>query len=334
MDQGAKVNSLWEAVGNTPLLKIKSLSEMTGCEIYGKAEFMNPGGSVKDRAVKSIITEAEQSGKLKKNFTIFEGTAGNTGIAIATFAAERGYKSEIVMPDTQSSEKFSYLKALGAQVVAVKPCPFSDPLHFYHTAKRMSEECPNSFWANQFENTANLRAHFETTGPEIWQQLSQRLDHFVSAVGTGGTFAGVSCYLKSVDAKIQTTVADPAGSGIFSYIQTGEMKSEGSSITEGIGIMRLTQNFKEAKVDGALQVSDQQMLDMLTHVAQNEGLFVGPSAALNLYGAFMIGLKNQNSKKVIATILCDHGSRYQSRLLDNDWLKEKGLEVGCKLGSH
>ena len=236
-----------QIIGNTPLIKIDSLSRLTGCEIYGKAEFLNPGGSVKDRAAKGIIHEAELSGLLKPNFSIYEGTAGNTGIGLATVAAQKGYRCVIVMPDNQAPEKFQTLKALGAEVIAVKPCPFADQNHFYHTARKMAESSANSFWANQFENLANFRMHLTTTGPEIYSDTNGKIDIFAAASGTGGTLAGVSTYLKSKNPKTHIVLVDPEGSGLCSYIQSGEIKASGSSVTEGIGIMRLTANFKEAK---------------------------------------------------------------------------------------
>lgn len=318
-------NSLWEAVGNTPLIKIESLSKLTGNEIYGKAEFLNPGGSIKDRAAKWIIQQAERAGNLKPGFTIFEGTAGNTGIGIATLAASRSYKVVITMPDNQSPEKFALLEALGAKVVKVAPCPFSNPQHFYHTAQRLAQSQQDSFWANQFENTSNSLAHFEGTGPEIWRQLSGEVDAFTCAVGTGGTISGISQFLKSQNSRIHIRLADPFGSGLFEYFNNKVIKTEGSSITEGIGIMRITANFQKAVVDEAVRVSDQEMIDMLFHVSKNDGLFLGTSAALNLASAYQLSLKWKNQGKKIVTVLCDSGVRYQSRLLDTSWLKEKNL---------
>lgn len=316
-----------DIIGNTPLIKIKSLSEATGCEIFGKAEFLNPGGSVKDRTALGIIRSAEKSGDLKPGYTIVEGTAGNTGIGLATLAPQLGYRCLIVMPDNQAAEKYQVLKALGVELVTVPPCPFSNPNHFYHTAGRLAAEKPDRFWANQFENTANFKIHYESTGPEIWHQLQGKVDAFVSAVGTGGTLAGVSRFLKEKNKNVEILLVDPLGSGLYSYVKSGEIKSTGSSITEGIGIMRVTANFKEAVVDDAMQVTDQQMISMLYHVSKNDGLLVGTSAALNLYGAYQYALKNKGSGKHIVTVLGDSALRYQSKVFNPTFLTEKGLTV-------
>lgn len=302
----------------TPLLKIESLSKITGCEIYGKAEFLNVGGSVKDRASFGIIQDAEQKGLLKRGSTIVEGTAGNTGIGLATLAAQKGYKCIIVMPNNQSQEKYQILNALGVELITVPPCPFSDQNHFYHTARRIAEE-RGFFWANQFENTANMQSHYTTTGPEIWEQTEGQIDAFISAAGTGGTIAGVSKYLKEKNNNIHIRLVDPFGSGLYSYIINGEMKSSGSSITEGIGIMRLTANFKEAKIDDAVQVNDNEMMSMLNHLAQNDGLLVGTSAALNVYAAYKYALENKNKNLKIVTVLCDSALRYTSKVFNPDF---------------
>lgn len=315
-----------QVVGSTPLIKIKSLSEHSGCEIFAKAEYLNPGGSVKDRAALGIIEAAEKSGNLKPGYKIVEGTAGNTGIGLATVAAQKGYPCVIVMPNNQAQEKYDTLKALGVELITVPAVPFANENHFYHTAKRIASERPNTFWANQFENTANYEQHFKTTGPEIWQQTDQRLDAFVSAAGTGGTLAGVSKYLKSQDTNIRIILVDPLGSGLDSYFKTGKMVATGSSITEGIGIMRLTANFKEAVIDESTQVDDQKMISMLYHLAQKDGLLVGTSAALNVYAAYEYALKNKNSQKRIVTILCDSATRYQSKIFNTQFLAEKNLK--------
>lgn len=315
-----------QAVGKTPLIKIKSLSEMTGCEIYGKAEYLNPGGSIKDRAALGIIEQAEKDGSLKAGWTIIEGTAGNTGIGLATIAAQKGYKCVIVMPNNQAQEKYDTLNALGVELVAVPAVPFANENHFYHTAKRLASERPNAFWANQFENTANCNAHFNTTGPEIWNQTSQKIDAFVSASGTGGTIGGVTKYLKSVNPQIHTRLVDPMGSGLYNYFKTGQISSSGSSITEGIGIMRLTANFKEAQIDEAVQVNDQDMISMLYHLAKHDGLLVGTSAALNVFAAYQYALENKGSKKTIVTMLCDSATRYQSKIFNEKFLAEKNLK--------
>lgn len=315
-----------QAVGQTPLIKIKSLSEMTGCEIYGKAEFLNPGGSVKDRAALGIIDRAEQQGLLKPGWTIIEGTAGNTGIGLATVAAQRGYKCIIVMPNNQAQEKYDTLKALGVELVTVAPVPFANENHFYHTARRMAEQKAESFWANQFENTANFESHFKTTGPEIWEQTEGKVDVFVSAVGTGGTMAGVSKFLKSKNPNVFVLLADPFGSGMYSYVKIGQILSTGSSITEGIGIMRITANFKEAVIDDAIQISDSDMISMLYHLAKHDGLLVGTSAALNVCAAFQTARKNLNSGKTIVTMLCDSATRYQSKIFNETFLNERSLK--------
>ncbi len=306
---------VWDLVGNTPLVKIKSLSEATGCEIFAKCEFMNPGGSIKDRTAKGIIKQAEEQGKIKKGSIIIEGTAGNTGIGLATLAAERGYRVWISMPNNQSKEKYSYLKALGAKLFLVDPCPFANPKHFYHQARELSENTENSFWADQFENTANAKIHYQETGPEIWQQTQNKIDIVSMAVGTGGSMGGVSRFLKEKDSSISCVVSDPMGSGVYSYIHRGEFQSEGSSVTEGIGIMRKTANFAEAKVDDAIQVNDQEMLQMLVHLAKKDGLFVGTSSALNVMGAYKLARDNQGSGKRIVTILCDSATRYSAKIL-------------------
>lgn len=315
-----------QAVGQTPLIKIKSLSDVTGCEIYGKAEYMNPGGSVKDRAALGIIEAAEQDGLLKPGFTIVEGTAGNTGIGLATIAAQKGYKCLIVMPNNQSQEKYDTLKALGVELVTVPPCPFANENHFYHTAKKLAGERSQSFWANQFENTANYKIHYRTTGPEIWKQTAGKIDVFISAVGTGGTLAGVSKFLKEQNKDVHVRLVDPFGSGLYAYLKTGQLASTGSSITEGIGIMRLTANFKEAVIDEAVQVSDQEMISMLYHLAKHDGLLVGTSAALNVFAAYKYALENKDSQKKIVTVLCDSAVRYQSKIFNPAFLNEKALD--------
>ncbi len=320
-----KSGSTMDVAGETPLIELKSLSQRTGCHIYGKAEFLNPGGSIKDRAAVGMIGEALATGKLRAGMTIYEGSAGNTGIGLATYAAPLGISCTIVMPNNQSLEKYQTLQALGAKLVMVDPCPFANPKHFYHTAGRLAAEDTLGFWANQFENTANSQIHYTTTGPEIFSQTSEKLEHFCAATGTGGTISGVSRYLKEKNSKIQVSLIDPLGSGMFSHFYSGEIKSEGSSVTEGIGIMRLTENYKLARIDHALQVHDQDMINMLYHLAEKEGLLVGTSAALNVFGAYQIGLKNKNSGQIIVTILCDSGLRYQSRIFNADWLKEKNL---------
>ncbi|MBN8538882.1 MAG: cysteine synthase A [Deltaproteobacteria bacterium] len=321
--------STWDLVGNTPLVEIKSLSQKTGCRIFAKCEFMNPGGSVKDRAAKSMIAAAEKSGALKPGGILVEGTAGNTGIGLATFAAARGYRCIISMPDNQAQEKMAMLEALGAEVRAVKPVPFANPEHFYHRAKKIAEETPNAFWVNQFENTANCAAHEAGTGEEIWKQTAGVIDYFTCAVGTGGTIAGVSRSLKrnakSVGREVKVVLADPFGSGLYCQVRDGKMETTGSSVTEGIGIMRVTANFALAQIDEAVRIDDQSMINMLFHTSRQDGLFLGTSAALNLVSAYQLAKRHQGEGKTIVTILCDHGSRYQSKLLSEAWRNEKGL---------
>lgn len=320
--------TLDQAIGQTPLIELSSLSKLTGCRIFGKAEFLNPGGSVKDRTALGIIQEAEDSDALRPGMRLYEGTAGNTGIGLATFAASKGYPCTIVMPNNQSIEKYQALEALGVELIKVAPVPFANPKHFYHTAKALSEKDPKGYWANQFENLANFNAHYKTTGPEVWQQSQSKIDIFATASGTGGTIAGVSTFLKEVSPKTQVVLVDPIGSGLYSWFHHNEIKAEGSSITEGIGIMRITKNMEKAKLDDAIQVNDQQMISMLYHLAQHEGLLVGPSSALNVYGAYTLARKNQNSGKTLVTILCDSALRYQSRIFNSQWLREKQLIVG------
>lgn len=317
--------SVWDSVGNTPLIKIKSLTEITGCEIFGKGEFLNPGGSIKDRAAKGIIKKGEEDRQLLPGGTIVEGTAGNTGIGLATLAAERGYKIIISMPESQSEEKFRILEALGAEIRRTGTYGFDDERHYFHQARIVAEEIEKGFWANQFENLANFMFHYETTGREVWGQVDEKIDILTLASGTGGTIAGTSTYLKEKNPDIQVVLADPQGSGLLSYLQTGEVRGEGSSVTEGIGITRITSNFKQAQIDHAMRVTDQQMIDMVYHIAKYDGLLVGTSSALNLYAAYSLGKKYENKGKRIVTFICDHGSRYQSRIFNPEWLEENGL---------
>jgi len=314
------------AIGNTPLIEIQSLSQLTGCKILGKAEFLNPGGSVKDRAALFMVEQAEKEGKLKadNSGTIVEGTAGNTGIGLALVAKAKGYRCVIVMPNNQSPEKIDLLHTLGAEVELVAPVAFSNPEHFYHTAKRRSQQIENAFWADQFENLANSEAHYQTTAPEIWQQTGGAIDGIVMSSGTGGTIGGVTAYLKQQNPQIATYLIDPQGSGLYSFITEGVFKAAGSSITEGIGINRGTANFYRAKLDGAFQGSDLEAIEMAHYLLKHDGLFLGSSAALNVVGAVKLALK-LGKGKIIATILCDGGGRYQSRMFNSQWLAEKHL---------
>ena len=314
-----------EAVGNTPLIRLRHMSEETGCEIYGKAEFMNPGGSVKDRAARAIVLDAERRGSLEPGGTVVEGTAGNTGIGLAHVCQARGYRCVIVMPDNQSPEKYALLEALGAEVRRVKTVPYSDPNHYQKVAGRLAGELPNAIWSNQFDNTANRRTHVETTGPEIWQQTAGRLDAFVAASGTGGTVAGVSEYLKSRDPRVRTVLADPPGSALYEYIRHGVLKATGSgSITEGIGIGRVTANMQDAPIDDALHIEDAQTIRYVYRLLHEEGLFVGSTSGINVAAAVQVA-RDLGPGHTVVTVLCDGGANYLSRLYNPDWLAQKGL---------
>jgi cysteine synthase A len=319
-----KVGSLWDAVGNTPLLRIDSLSRLTGCEILGKAEFMNPGGSIKDRAAKGMIRRAEQEGKLRPGATIVEGTAGNTGIGLGLLGVERGYRVVVTMPDNQAREKYELLEAMGVEVRKVPVVPFANPGHFFHQARILAEK-EGWFWANQFENTSNGDFHFETTGPEILEQCDGKVDVLVSAVGTGGTLSGTSRYLKSKLPGIRVVLVDPPGSGLFCFVRDGKVEGSGSSITEGIGIMRITENFRQARVDEAMRLDDQVMIEMLYHLAREDALVVGTSAALNVRAAYEYARRHRGEGLRIVTFLCDHGSRYASKVFNPEFLASKSL---------
>jgi cysteine synthase A len=312
------------SVGNTPLILLKRLSDALGRDILCKAEHLNPGGSVKDRAAKFMIEAAERAGLLKPGGTIVEGTAGNTGIGLAMLALAGGYRAIIVMPDNQSPEKYMALEALRAEVRPVKATKFADPNHFYHTAKRLAAELPNAVWTDQFENPANAQAHYETTGPEIWRQTNGQLDALVMSSGTGGTLGGTSKFIKEKKPEVKVVLADPPGSGLYSYVKHGELKGEGNSITEGIGIMRLTSNFKQARVDDAVRVVDGNVVQMAHWLLRNEGLFVGSSSALNIWAAAQVARGMPPGARIV-TFACDGGQRYQSRLFDDSWLTAKGL---------
>ncbi|MBE9164438.1 MULTISPECIES: cysteine synthase A [Microcoleaceae] len=311
-------------IGNTPLIRLNSFSDETGCEILGKAEFLNPGGSVKDRAALYIIQDAEEKGLLKPGGTVVEGTAGNTGIGLAHICNAKGYKCLIVIPDTQSQEKIDALKTLGAEVRTVPAVPYKDPNNYVKLSGRLAEEMENAVWANQFDNLANRRAHFETTGPEIWEQTEGKIDAWVAATGTGGTFAGVAMFLKSKNPAIKVVLADPMGSGLYSYFKTGEIKTEGSSITEGIGTSRITGNMENAPVDDAIQIDDAEAVRVIYQLLRKEGLFMGGSVGINV-GAAVALAKQMGPGHRIVTVLCDGGARYQSRLFDRQWLASKGL---------
>jgi cysteine synthase A len=311
-------------VGNTPLIRLRTFSEETGCEILGKAEFMNPGGSVKDRAALGIIEAAEAEGRLKPGGTVVEGTAGNTGIGLAHICNAKGYHCVIVIPETQSQEKIDTLRMLGADVRKVPAVPYRDPNNYVKVSGRIAEELDNAIWANQFDNLANRQAHYDTTGPEIWAQTGGKVTAWVAATGTGGTYAGVALYLKAKNPAIKTVVADPMGSGLYSYVKTGEIATEGSSITEGIGNSRITANMEGVPTDDAIQVTDPECLAILSRLLKEEGLFMGGSVGINVGAAVKLA-QQMGPGQTIVTVLCDGGSRYQSRLYNPEWLATKGL---------
>ncbi|KAJ2654628.1 Cysteine synthase 1 [Coemansia sp. RSA 1200] len=317
------------AIGNTPLVRINNLSKETGCEILGKAEFMNPGGSVKDRAALFVVEDAERKGLVKPGGTIVEGTAGNTGIGLAHVCRAKGYKCVIYMPDTQSQEKIDLLKMLGADVRPVPAVAFDNPMNYNHQAKRYAESLDNAAWTNQFDNTANRQAHIETTGPEIWAQTEGKVDGFTCATGTGGTFAGTTRFLKNVSGgRVKAFVADPPGSVIHSYVKSKgkELVRGGSSITEGIGQGRITANMQPdvGLIDDALKIPDADTIRMLYRLLDEEGIYLGASSALNVVAAYEMA-KVLGPGKTIVTVLCDGAYRYQSRLFSRKWLESKGL---------
>ena len=327
------VNDTLDLIGNTPLVRLAGPSAEAGCDIYGKCEFANPGASVKDRAALFIVQDAEERGLLKPGGMIVEGTAGNTGIGIALVANAKGYKTTIVMPETQSREKMDTLRALGAKLVLVPAAPYANPGHFVHTSRRMAEETEGAVWANQFDNVANRRAHIETTAEEIWTQLDGQVDGFVCAAGTGGTIAGVGMGLKAKNEKVKIGLADPHGAALYSYYAHGELKSEGSSVAEGIGQGRITGNLEEAPIDTQYRISDEEGLQWVERLLQEEGLCLGLSSGINVAGAIALGKELGPGSKV-ATILCDTGFRYLSSLYNAAWLKEKGLPVFPWLVDH
>jgi cysteine synthase len=323
-----------DAVGNTPLIRLNRLSDETGCEILGKAEFMNPGGSVKDRAAKAIVEDAERSGKLKPGGTVVEGTAGNTGIGLAHICNARGYRCVIVMPDNQSPEKYQTIETLGAEVLRVKTVPYSDPNHYQKIAGRLAQELPDAIWSNQFDNTANRDAHERTTGPEIWEQTEGRVDAFVTATGTGGTLGGVSRYLKSRNGKVLTVLADPQGSSLYHWLRNGELKATGpGSVTEGIGIGRITANLEGSPIDDALHITDVECVRTVYSLLRDEGLFLGSTSGVNVAAAAQIA-RRLGPGHTIVTMLCDTGTKYQSRLFNRKWLAEKGLLDASGLAQH
>lgn len=314
-----------DAVGNTPLIRLRGPSEATGCQILGKAEFLNPSGSVKDRAASAIVLAAETSGDLGPGGTVVEGTAGNTGIGLAHVCNARGYRCIIVIPETQSPEKLDLLRALGAEVRPVPAVPYKNPDNFQKLAGRLAAEMDNAIWANQFDNLVNREAHLGTTGPELWRDTDGRIDAFVSTSGTGGTLAGVSEYLKSRKREVLTVLADPTGTATWHYVKHGEVRVVGgSSIAEGIGSTRITANFDGAPIDDAEMIPDQECIDVVYRLLYQEGLFLGSSSGINVAAAIRVA-KRLGPGHVIATVLCDSGGRYQSRLFNADWLEQKGL---------
>ncbi|GAA7768941.1 MULTISPECIES: cysteine synthase A [Cupriavidus] len=320
-------NGFIGAVGNTPLIRLGKLSAETGCEILGKAEFLNPGGSVKDRAALYIIADAERRGTLKPGGTVVEGTAGNTGIGLAHICAARGYRCVIVIPETQSKEKMDLLRVLGAEVRTVPAVPYADPNNYQKVAGRLAQELDNAIWANQFDNTVNRQAHYETTGPEIWRDTDGKVDAFVCATGTGGTLAGVARFLKAQNPAVRTVLADPHGSGLYSFVKTGQIRAEGNSITEGIGSSRITANLADTPIDDAVRIDDQRCVTMVYRLLREEGLYVGGSTGINVAAAVQIA-QDLGPGHTIVTLLCDRGSLYSARLFNAEWLAQKGLVAG------
>ena len=323
-------NSIIEQIGNTPLVKLQRVSEETGCTILAKCEFLNPGGSIKDRTALGLIRDAEEKGLLKPGGTIIEGTAGNTGIGLALVGNALGYKSIIFMPETQSQEKIDTLRMHGADVRLVPAVPYSNPNQYVHQAERLAKELQsqgvNAVWMYQFDNTANSEWHYKTTGPEIWQQTSGEIDAFAFASGTGGTISGVGRYLKERNKDIVIALTDPTGSALYNYYENGEMKIQGSSISEGIGTSRLTDNMALAPIDFAVQVPDEDSVPLIYDLMQYEGLNVGGSSAVNIAGAVQVA-ERLGPGKIIVTVICDFGTRYKNKLANPEFLRSKGLPV-------
>ncbi len=318
-------NGFAGTVGNTPLIRLERLSEETGCNLLGKAEFLNPGGSVKDRAALYIIKDAEERGAIQPGGTVVEGTVGNTGIGLIHISNTRGYRCIIIIPETQTQEKIDLLRTLGAEVRLVPAVPYRDPNNYQKIAGRLAEELDNAIWANQFDNTANRRGHYETTGPEIWSQTGGKIDAFVAATGTGGTLAGAATYLKEQDSNVRIVLNDPSGSALYHYVKYGELNVlGGNSITEGIGTSRITQNFAGTPVDDAVMIDDQECVRMVYRLLREEGLFLGSSTGLNVAAAVQVA-REMGPGHTIVTVLCDGGARYQSRLFNPSWLAERGL---------
>ena len=325
------IPTIIDAIGRTPLVRLKKPSQLTGCDIYGKAEFMNPGGSVKDRAALAIVNDAVARGELRPGGTIVEGTAGNTGIGLALVASAMGFKTVIVIPVTQSQEKKDMLKLSGAELIEVPAVPYSDPGNYIHASQRLAErlarEAPaGAIWANQFDNVANREGHRSTTGREIWDDTQGKVDGFVCAVGTGGTLAGVGMALKARNPQVKIGLADPMGAALYNFYTHGELKSEGSSITEGIGQGRITANLEDAPIDFAYQIDDPEALDVVFDLAENEGLLLGGSSGINVAGAMRLA-RDLGPGHTIVTVLCDSGARYASKLYNPVFLRAKKLPV-------
>jgi cysteine synthase A len=324
-------NGFIDLIGNTPLVRLRKASELTGCEVLGKCEFLNPGGSVKDRAALFIVRDAEARGALRPGGVIVEGTAGNTGIGLALVADALGYRTVIVMPETQSQEKKDMLRLCRAELRLVPAVPYRDAGNYVRVSERLADELARSepcgaVWANQFDNLANRHAHYETTGPEIWQQTGGAVDAFVASVGTGGTLAGVGLALKERKPAVRIVLADPMGSALYHYYAHGELKAEGNSITEGIGQGRITRNLEGAPIDDALQITDAQALPIIFDLLADEGLVVGGSTGINVAGAIEVA-KRLGPGHTVVTVLCDYGTRYQSKLFNPEFLRAKGLPV-------
>ncbi len=317
------------AVGRTPLIRLRALSELTGCDIVGKAEFMNPGGSVKDRAALGILQAAEAEGQLRPGGTVVEGTAGNTGIGLAHLCNARGYRCLIVIPETQSAEKIAQLRILGAEVRTVPAVPYANPNNYVKLSGRIAAEIPGAVWANQFDNLANRQAHFDSTGPEIWEQCEGQVDAWVAATGTGGTYAGVALFLKERRPSLRCVLADPCGSALYQWATSGELRSEGSSVTEGIGNSRVTANLQGAPIDDAVRIDDPEALRTIYALLWQEGLYMGGSVGINVAAAVETARRLGPGHRIV-TVLCDSGDRYRSRLYDRDWLSSKGLEMPRK----
>ena len=322
-------NNFAETIGNTPLIKLKLASEISGCNIYGKCEFLNPGGSVKDRPARQIILDALRSKIIDKGATIVEGTAGNTGIGLSLVGNSFGMKSVIVMPKTQSNEKKKMLKLCGAKLHLVEAVPYKNPANYIRYSETLSKKIKNPsgvLWANQFDNLSNKKSHYLTTGPEIWSQLNGKIDAFICSIGTGGTLAGMSEYLKEMNKKIIIGLADPYGSAMFNFFKKGKLKSKGSSITEGIGQGRITKNLENIIIDDCFQISDVDALNLVFKMIKGEGLILGGSSGINIMGAIKLGKKLGKNKNIV-TILCDYGTKYESKIFNKVFLKKANLPI-------